>query len=593
MIAGIHDLRARGMRHAIILLWALVPLVAWMGLMLGTGGVAAAALVATVAGLVTLEHRRSGAGLSAQMAAAAALAVGVSTIVFLLRGYPWQADAHMIFFAAFALTAVFCDWRPIATYAAVIAVHHLGLNFTFTAAVFPGEASLGRVLLHAVVLVVQAVPLIWLASVLERMFAGADALVARAEAALDQAERLGAAQTESRAALQQVVDGVRAGLHDLAAGHLNRPLTMPFPAEYEALRADYNAALARLSATISEVIEAAHSIVARSTEISAASEELSRRSESQSAALEETAVALDVLTGSVRTAADRAREVEIIVQRAGHAAETNGAVVEAAVAAMSEIERSSRQISVIIGAIEDIAFQTNLLALNAGVEAARAGDAGRGFAVVASEVRALAKRSADAAKEIKALISTSAGHVERGVDEVGKAGAALHALVGSVSQISTLVSGLSAGSAEQAAGLAEINSGVTHLDQVTRENATMVDQATTANRVLQQDARALAAIVAVFDVRVGAAGLEFGPSVPAPVDFHSTAPAVASEVPGPPAVATKAVTARPMTLPETRRPKSADRPAMTTAPSPKTWAETADPSPLIAAKTAAGIWHDF
>ena len=205
----------------------------------------------------------------------------------------------------------------------------------------------------------------------------------------------------------------------------------------------------------------------------------------------------------MKSAAEGAREVENIVRQARREAEESGAVVQGTVSAMTEIERSSDQISQIIGVIDDIAFQTNLLALNAGVETARAGDAGKGFAVVASEVRALAQRSSAAAKEIKTLIGTSTQHVGRGVDQVGCAGEALASIVNRVAHISTLVSDIAAGASEQSTGLAEINIGVTQLDQVTQQNAAMVEESTAASHSLHQEASDLAALVARFALREG------------------------------------------------------------------------------------------
>jgi methyl-accepting chemotaxis protein len=324
--------------------------------------------------------------------------------------------------------------------------------------------------------------------------------------------------------LRHVVESLSRGLKDLSDGNLTQPLTEVFPPDYEPLRLDFNQSLENLSGTISQVVDAAESIRGRSTEISTASEDLSRRTENQAAALEETAAALDELTASVKSAADGAREVEGIVRQARKSADESGIVVQGAVSAMAEIEKSSEQISQIIGAIDDIAFQTNLLALNAGVEAARAGDAGKGFAVVASEVRALAQRSSAAAKEIKTLIATSAQHVGRGVDQVGKAGATLQNIVGSVANISTLVSTIAAGAVEQSTGLAEINIGVTQLDQVTQQNAAMVEESTAASHALGQDASGLAGLVARFRLAQGAAnGLPLvALSQFVPTDFEGT-----------------------------------------------------------------------
>ena len=196
-------------------------------------------------------------------------------------------------------------------------------------------------------------------------------------------------------------------------------------------------------------------------------------------------------------------------------ARNSGEVVQSAVSAMTEIEESSNKISQIISVIDDIAFQTNLLALNAGVEAARAGEAGRGFAVVASEVRALAQRSSDAAMEIKTLISDSSGQVARGVDLVGKAGDALQSIVSQVTHISQLVSGIAEGAAEQSTGLNEINTGVTQLDQVTQQNAAMVEEATAAGHMLKTDAGKLAELVAHFKIAMAAAQLAAPAKAPA------------------------------------------------------------------------------
>jgi len=304
-------------------------------------------------------------------------------------------------------------------------------------------------------------------------------------------------------AQQRVVRALSIGLRNLSNGNLTQPIEEPFAPDYETLRLDYNHTLDTLTQTIAQVVDASESIRARSAEISHASEDLSARTENQAATLEETAAALDELTASVKAAAEGAREVEKVVHQARTEATESGAVVQGAVDAMNEIERSSEQISQIIGVIDDIAFQTNLLALNAGVEAARAGDAGRGFAVVASEVRALAQRSSAAAKEIKLLISASTQHVDRGVDQVGRAGSALTRIVERVTEISSLVSEIASGAREQSVGLAEVNIGVTQLDQVTQHNAAMVEQSTAACQSLKQEAAGMATLVAQFSLRKG------------------------------------------------------------------------------------------
>ncbi|MEX0305513.1 MAG: methyl-accepting chemotaxis protein [Leisingera sp.] len=325
---------------------------------------------------------------------------------------------------------------------------------------------------------------------------------------------------ERRNELQQqqqfVVESLSAGLVRLSAGDFSHPITEAFPKDHEQLRQDYNLTLETLNETVQQVVEAAGSIRNGAAEISQASDDLSHRTESQAATLEQTAAALDELTASVTDAAEGARRVEATMEEARSEAETSDTVVQSAVSAMTEIEQSSNHISQIISVIDDIAFQTNLLALNAGVEAARAGESGKGFAVVASEVRALAQRSSDAAMEIKTLISDSSQQVERGVDLVGRAGEALQSIVERVTHISQLVSGIAEGAARQSTGLNEINSGVMQLDQVTQQNAAMVEEATAAGHMLNTDAGKLAELVGHFTIK--------GHSVPA----ADTAPAPAA-----------------------------------------------------------------
>jgi methyl-accepting chemotaxis protein len=299
---------------------------------------------------------------------------------------------------------------------------------------------------------------------------------------------------------QRVTEALSVGLKDLAAGNFTRPILIPFADEHEMLRRDFNLTVDKLSDAISRVANAAESIRSRAAEVDRAIDDLARRTETQAATLEETAAAMDEMTNSVKSSTGSTKEVEAIVSRARNEAEASGAVVKGAVAAMVEIEKSSNQISQIIGVIDDIAFQTNLLALNAGVEAARAGDAGRGFAVVASEVGALAQRSSVAAKEIKSLISASTQHVGIGVDQVGQAGGVLNSIVDRVTQISTLVSNIATGAEEQSTGLGEINIGVNQLDLATQQNAAMVEETTAASQLLSLNANDLTDLMSMFVV---------------------------------------------------------------------------------------------
>jgi methyl-accepting chemotaxis protein len=299
---------------------------------------------------------------------------------------------------------------------------------------------------------------------------------------------------------QAVVDIMAKGLSNLASGDLSTRIAAQVAQDYAALKNDFNAAAAGLEDAIRTISGVAGQIGSGTQEIAQASNDLSRRTEQQAASLEETAAALDEIAATVRQTADGAGRATTEVASARSDAERSGQVVGQAVAAMGAIEDSSRQITQIIGVIDEIAFQTNLLALNAGVEAARAGDAGRGFAVVAQEVRALAQRSAEAAKEIKTLISTSSQQVDAGVSLVGQTGEALNRIVGRVAAIDDLIRQISSSSQEQASGLAEVNTAVNHMDQVVQQNAAMVEQATAATHSLKGETAQLVSLVGRFKV---------------------------------------------------------------------------------------------
>jgi methyl-accepting chemotaxis protein len=326
----------------------------------------------------------------------------------------------------------------------------------------------------------------------------AEAMAQREEA---EAERRREAERQAARAREQelVVGEIGKGLRSLAQGHLAYRIEPAFPAGYEMLKADFNTALAELAGIMATITEVVATVRSGGDEIAEASGALSRRTEQQAASLEQTAAAIEEITATVRSTADGATEVAGFVAKAQTRSEESATVVRDAAEAMSEIEESSRQIGQIIGVIDDIAFQTNLLALNAGVEAARSGEAGRGFAVIAQEVRSLAQRSATAAREIKALISSATKKVDRGVDLVGQTGEALHDVAGQVGQIARIVREISSSAQEQAAGVAEINTAVAQMDQMTQQNAAMAEESTAALRRLSDETGELVRLVERFD----------------------------------------------------------------------------------------------
>ncbi|MQB46151.1 HAMP domain-containing methyl-accepting chemotaxis protein [Rhizobium sp. ICMP 5592] len=300
--------------------------------------------------------------------------------------------------------------------------------------------------------------------------------------------------------LRDATSALADGLTRLAAGDLSFQLLEPMSPDFEALRRDLNSAVLQLRDTLTSVSIAAGAMNDGSREISVSTDNLSRRTEQQAASLEETAAALDEITVNVANSSKRAEEARSIVSDATASATRSAKIVADAVEAMRRIENSSSQIVNIIGVIDEIAFQTNLLALNAGVEAARAGEAGKGFAVVAQEVRELAQRSAKAAKEIKELIRKSGQEVENGVLLVRATGDALNAIEGHVTEINHRVLSIATSASEQAMGLGEVNAAVNQMDQVTQQNAGMVEETSAASAILASEATHLHELVSQFNL---------------------------------------------------------------------------------------------
>ncbi len=303
------------------------------------------------------------------------------------------------------------------------------------------------------------------------------------------------------AEMTQATEGLANGLKHLSRGDLRFTLVEPFAADFEALRADFNAAVDQLASTLGSVTSATSLIDAGSREISQSADDLSKRTEQQAASLEETAAALDEITANVSNSSQRTEEARKVASEARDGARRSSEVVTQAVGAMERIEASSRQISNIIGVIDEIAFQTNLLALNAGVEAARAGEAGKGFAVVAQEVRELAQRSAQAAKEIKDLIRSSEAEVGSGVALVRETGEALAVIEGFVANINSQMDAIATSAKEQSVGLLQVNTAVNEMDQVTQKNAAMVEEANAASASLAVESSRLRELVSAFKIR--------------------------------------------------------------------------------------------
>jgi methyl-accepting chemotaxis protein len=284
-------------------------------------------------------------------------------------------------------------------------------------------------------------------------------------------------------------------MREVASGNLAVGLGKVVPGS---LLAALGEMIQSLRQTVSEVRTATDSISTASSEIASGNQDLSSRTEQTASSLQETAASMEQLTGTVRQSADAARTAAQLAQDAAGVARQGGSVVEQVVSSMGKIHQSSQKISDIIGTIDGIAFQTNILALNAAVEAARAGEQGRGFAVVAGEVRSLAQRSAEAAKEIKALIGNSVDEVENGTRLVADAGQTMGEIVGSVQRVSDIIAEISAATGEQSQGIGQVGVAVTQLDQMTQQNAALVEEGAAAAASLRDQAGRLAGVVATF-----------------------------------------------------------------------------------------------
>ncbi|GAN79981.1 methyl-accepting chemotaxis protein [Acidocella aminolytica] len=310
------------------------------------------------------------------------------------------------------------------------------------------------------------------------------------------------AKTEAQRVAMEVIS---TALGELARGNLGYRLTTRLDAAYETLRTDLNQAFEKLSTAMQAIGQTAGGVTNSAREIRQASDDLSRRTEQQAATLEQTAAALSEISGSIRTTFEDVKHTQMLAAGARNRVDQSGAVLVDATRAMQRIEEASGRIGEIIVVIDEIAFQTSLLALNAGVEAARAGEAGRGFAVVATEIRGLAQRSADASKEIKNLITNAGTQVEDGVKLVHGVAALMAEIVAEVQKIDQDVQGISGKTAQQSAGLAEISGAVNQMDQVTQQNAAMVEETTAVSHALEEQANDLTGMMEQFSLEDSAA----------------------------------------------------------------------------------------
>ena len=355
-------------------------------------------------------------------------------------------------------------------------------------------------------------------------------------------------------------------LDAMAQGDLSIPIRINGKDEISVLLQTLSRMQAQLVSVVSSVRRGSESVALASAEIAQGNQDLSARTEGQASALEETAASMEQLNSTVRQNADNARQANQLAQSASCVATQGGEVVQDVVRTMKEINESSARIADIIGVIDSIAFQTNILALNAAVEAARAGEQGRGFAVVASEVRALAGRSAEAAREIKGLISTSVERVEAGSALVDRAGQTMAEVVQSIQRVTDIMGEISAASSEQSRGVDQVNEAVTQMDQTTQQNAALVEEMAAAASSLNAQAQELVGTVAVFQLGAQGAGAGSRPPAPRP---QAAAPRVSAAKPAPQAAPRP--TAKPALARPAPAPKAPPAAPQTSAPKDDDW----------------------
>ncbi len=523
MTMTISSIRRLGEQLVMGAIWLIVPMVSVAAIISDNSVIGLSVAALLLAAVSTICWRLSRGADGIRMTLSVCLMVGISLLVAALDGHDWQTDMHMAYFAALAMLIVFCDWRAIVAATVVVAVHHVMLSLFLPAAIFSGTTNLGRVVLHAFILVIEAATLAWAAQTIARTLAASASALSQAEVAVQDAAR---AQRDAESALQQaddareaqarsardsealqttidgdreaVVAGLAKGLEELSKGNLTHRINVAFPTDYEKLRTDFNGSISQLDTAVSGIASAAGSIRSFGIEINSGADDLSKRTEEQASSLEETAATTEQLAASVKATAQASRQASAVAQEAMQTAESGGAIAGQAVDAMARIETASSKISDIIRVIDDIAFQTNLLALNAAVEAARAGDAGKGFAVVASEVRTLAQRSSEAAKDISTLIGSSNAEVGEGVKLVRQAGQQLSQILSASQRVAATIAEISAASGEQASGIDEMSQAIAHLDEMTQQNAALAEQSAASASSLSDRIGQLNDLVATF-----------------------------------------------------------------------------------------------
>ncbi len=496
------QLRLTGMWLLAGLSVALAGLVV-LGVFLATvPGKTPAALVAIVLTILPVSMAlRQRIDLQSRLLSSMTVVMMPGLLLFVCEGLVWQTDLHMIFFALLAVVSILCDWKSICAAAAVVAVHHIGLGLLLPDWIFTGGDSIGRIGLHAVILVVEAATLMWVA---ERVVA----LIAAIEAQNIERERAEAALAAERAsqaaAVSVVTNSLASALGALTDGDLTAEISIHYPSAYASLRTDFNQAMGALRRLIGSVSTSAAGIKGTSEEIARAAEDLARRTEGTAASLEQTTAALagvDARAHATTLAATNTvgRAEKAIVTVTGGRATTNDAV-----AAMGRVSESAKGIDGVIEGLDKIAFQTRVLAMNAAVEAGRAGDAGRGFAVVADLVSALAMRAEEEAKRARDQLTVTQSEIVKAVDAVRKVDETFLTIADDVDGVHALLEGMASDNSAQSLAIHEIGAALGAMDHATQQNAAMVEETSAAARNLTHEVSALADEAALFRINAAA-----------------------------------------------------------------------------------------
>jgi methyl-accepting chemotaxis protein len=528
--------------------WSLVPIVSLVAWFNGNSVLAIALASAALAGAGMAAWAQDRTGLSTRITSTVALCGQVALLVLACEGTRYQIDMHMAFFAALAVTTAWCCWRAILSATAVVAVHHLVLNMVYPLAVFPDGAAFLRVVVHAVILLVEAGALVWLAVRLEKALFTADAATdaavvnrqreddLRREAGLAEEERailegkllaaVGATVEAARrgdfsvrttqttdlgrlSSLVQDVDELASvcegfldetdrALAALAAGDLTARMATDFEGRLAGVAANFNRSTEALGGVLADVTRSASETRQAADAILSATHDLSQRGESQAAALEGTSSVIEEIATTIRETAEKVSSAARKARSTADSADAGAAVAGNAVAAIDRIDEQARRIVDIVEVMDGLAFQTNLLALNASVEAARAGEGGRGFAVVATEVRRLAQQSAEAARDVRLLIGETKTQVDEGVRLVREVGRSLNAVSGDAATVAQVFEEISDATQEQTQAVGEIEQTLAQMDALTQDNALAAARTSAAGHGMVATAEALTQLTGRF-----------------------------------------------------------------------------------------------